>query len=50
MMLQMTGPMGFSLYREQMGVAVISTIPLLIIFLVFQRRFVEGITSGALKG
>ena len=50
MMMQMTGPMGFSLYREQMGVAVISIVPLLIIFLVFQRRFVEGITSGALKG
>jgi ABC-type glycerol-3-phosphate transport system permease component len=50
MMLQMTGPMGFSLYREQMGVAVISIVPLLIIFLIFQRRFVEGITSGALKG
>lgn len=50
MMLQMTGPLGFSLYREQMGVAVISIVPLLIIFLVFQRRFVEGITSGALKG
>jgi len=50
MMMQMTGPLGFSLYREQMGVAVISIIPLLIIFLVFQKRFVEGITSGALKG
>jgi len=50
MMLQMTGPLGFSLYREQMGVAVISIVPLMIIFLVFQRRFVEGITSGALKG
>jgi ABC-type glycerol-3-phosphate transport system permease component len=50
MMLQMTGPLGFSLYREQMGVAVISIVPLLIIFLVFQRRFVEGITSGAIKG
>lgn len=50
MMMQMTGPLGFSLYRERMGVAVISIIPLLIIFLVFQRRFVEGITSGALKG
>jgi len=50
MMMQMTGPLGFSLYREQMGVAVISTIPLLIIFLIFQRRFVEGITAGALKG
>ncbi len=49
MMMQMTGPLGFSLYRERMGVAVISIIPLLIIFLIFQRRFVEGITSGALK-
>jgi ABC-type glycerol-3-phosphate transport system permease component len=29
---------------------VISLIPLLIIFLVFQRRFVEGITAGAIKG
>lgn len=50
LMMQMTGPLGFSLYREQMGVAVISIVPLLIIFLVFQKRFVEGITSGALKG
>lgn len=50
MMMQMTGPLGFSLYREQMGVAVISIVPLLIIFLLFQKRFVEGITSGALKG
>lgn len=50
MMMQMTGPLGFSLYREQMGVAVISIVPLLIIFLVFQKRFVEGITSGAIKG
>jgi len=29
---------------------VISLIPLLIIFLIFQRRFVEGITAGAIKG
>lgn len=50
MMMKMTGPYGYSLYREQMAVAVISIIPLLIIFLVFQRRFVEGITSGAIKG
>jgi ABC-type glycerol-3-phosphate transport system permease component len=50
LMMQMTGPLGFSLYREQMGVAVISIVPLLIIFLIFQRRFVEGITSGAIKG
>jgi len=50
MMMKMTGPYGYSLYREQMGVAIISIIPLLIIFLMFQRRFVEGITAGAVKG
>ena len=49
-MMQMTGPLGFSLYREQMAMSVISIVPLLIIFLVFQKRFVEGITSGAIKG
>jgi multiple sugar transport system permease protein len=33
-----------------MAASVISLIPLLIIFLIFQRRFVEGITAGAIKG
>jgi multiple sugar transport system permease protein len=33
-----------------MAMSVISIIPLLIIFLVFQRQFVEGITAGAVKG
>jgi ABC-type glycerol-3-phosphate transport system permease component len=33
-----------------MALATISIIPLLIIFLIFQRRFVEGITAGALSG
>jgi ABC-type glycerol-3-phosphate transport system permease component len=37
-------------YDVQMAASVISVIPLLIIFLIFQRRFVEGITAGALKG
>ncbi len=49
-MMQMTGPPGFSMYREWMGVAVVSVVPLLIIFLIFQRRFTEGITAGAIKG
>jgi ABC-type glycerol-3-phosphate transport system permease component len=49
-MMQMTGPPGYSLYREWMGVAVISVLPLLLIFLVFQRRFTEGITAGAVRG
>jgi len=50
MMTLMTGPQGFTRYREQMGVAVISVIPLLILFLILQRRFTEGITAGALQG
>ncbi len=48
-MMQMSGPPGYSLYREWMAVAVVSVVPLLIIFLVFQRRFTEGITAGAVK-
>lgn len=41
---------GRPVYSQQMAAAVISIIPLLIIFLAFQRRFVEGITAGAIKG
>lgn len=48
-MMQMSGPPGYSMYREWMGVAVVSIVPLLIIFLIFQRRFTEGITAGAIK-
>lgn len=46
----MTGPVGRTVYDVQMAAAVISIIPLLIIFLIFQRRFVEGITAGAVRG
>ncbi|MFW6135540.1 MAG: carbohydrate ABC transporter permease [Chloroflexota bacterium] len=48
-MMQMQGPPGYSMYREWMAVAVTSVVPLLIIFLIFQRRFTEGITAGAVK-
>lgn len=48
-MMQMSGPPGYSLYREWMAAAVVSVVPLLIIFLIFQRRFTEGITAGAVK-
>jgi ABC-type glycerol-3-phosphate transport system permease component len=44
------GAVGLTNYTAQMAMSVISIIPLLIIFLVFQRRFVEGITAGAVKG
>jgi ABC-type glycerol-3-phosphate transport system permease component len=33
-----------------MAASVISIVPLPIIFLAFQKRFVAGITSGALAG
>jgi len=46
----LVGPVGRTVYDVQMATSVISLIPLLIIFLVFQRRFMEGITAGAIKG
>ncbi len=46
----LVGPVGRTVYDVQMAASVISLIPLLIIFLIFQRRFVEGITAGAVKG
>ncbi|GHD06369.1 carbohydrate ABC transporter permease [Zhihengliuella salsuginis] len=36
-------------YGEQMAAGVIVTIPLVIMILIFQRRIVEGLTSGATK-
>ncbi len=46
----MTSPVGRTIYDTQMAASVISIIPLLIIFLIFQRRFLEGIAAGAVKG
>ena len=39
-----------NMYTLQMAIAVISITPLIIIFLIFQRRFTAGITAGAIKG
>jgi ABC-type glycerol-3-phosphate transport system permease component len=36
-------------YHLQMAASVISILPLLAIFLLFQRRFIDGITAGAVK-
>lgn len=47
---QFGGAVGLTNYPGQMAMSVISILPLLVIFLVFQRRFVEGITAGAVKG
>lgn len=49
-MMTFSGPPGYSTYREMMGLAVVSVVPLLILFLILQRRFMEGITAGAIKG
>ncbi len=46
----MTGPVGRTVYDVQMAASIISLIPLLIIFLFFQRRYFEGIAAGAVKG
>jgi ABC-type glycerol-3-phosphate transport system permease component len=46
----MIGTSGRTSYDAQMAASVISIIPLLIIFLIFQRRFIDGITAGAMKG
>jgi ABC-type glycerol-3-phosphate transport system permease component len=48
--MQVAPQQGIPIYPFQMASSVISIIPLLIIFLIFQRRFVEGITAGAIKG
>jgi ABC-type glycerol-3-phosphate transport system permease component len=46
----MAGSAGLTAWGPQMAMSVVSLIPLLIIFLIFQRQFVEGITAGAVKG
>ena len=37
-------------YGAVMGGSFLSTVPIMIIFLIMQRRFIEGITQGAVKG
>jgi ABC-type glycerol-3-phosphate transport system permease component len=46
----LSGGAGLTAWGQQMAMSVISLVPLLIIFLAFQRQFVEGITAGAVKG
>jgi trehalose/maltose transport system permease protein len=37
-------------FGEIMAGSVIVTIPLIVMVLIFQRRIVEGLTAGAVKG
>ena len=50
MIATLSGLSETNMYPFQMAVAVISITPLIIIFLIFQRRFTEGISFGAVKG
>lgn len=36
-------------WPEMMAVATLATVPILLLFAVFQRNFVEGVTAGAVK-
>ena len=37
-------------WGDAMAVAVIVTLPIMVLFVLFQRYFVQGITAGAVKG
>ena len=37
-------------YGAVMAGSFLGTLPIVLIFLLFQRRFIEGIMAGALKG
>ncbi len=36
-------------WPEMMAVATVATLPILALFVAFQRNFIEGVTAGALK-
>jgi multiple sugar transport system permease protein len=36
-------------WPQMMAVATTATVPILLLFLIFQRNFVEGVTAGAVK-
>lgn len=37
-------------WPQMMALAILATLPILLLFVVFQRSFMEGLTAGALKG
>jgi len=37
-------------FGEIMAASIIVTVPLIILVLIFQRRIVQGLTAGAVKG
>ncbi len=49
LMMSFQSPNGESPFRDIMAVGVISIIPLILLFFIFQRRIVEGIAAGSVK-
>jgi multiple sugar transport system permease protein len=49
LMMSLQAPNGESPFRDIMAVGVISIVPLVMLFFLFQRRIVEGITAGSIK-
>jgi ABC-type glycerol-3-phosphate transport system permease component len=43
------GPYDYQ-YGIQLSGALLASLPVIIVFLIFQRQFVEGLTQGAFKG
>lgn len=50
MLNSLQGPPGRTAFDVLMAGSVVSVLPMLVLFLVLQRRLVAGITSGAIKG
>jgi ABC-type glycerol-3-phosphate transport system permease component len=50
MLNSLQGPPGRTAFDVLMAGSVVSVLPMLILFLILQRRLVAGITSGAIKG
>ena len=50
MLNSLQGPPGRTAFDVLMAGSVVSVLPMLIVFLLLQRRLVAGITSGAIKG
>jgi ABC-type glycerol-3-phosphate transport system permease component len=50
MLNSLQGPPGRTAFDVLMAGSVVSVLPMLVVFLLLQRRLVAGITSGAVKG
>ena len=47
--MQFIGEFEF-LWIDMMSSSVLVTLPILVLFIIFQRQFIQGLTAGAVKG